>query len=89
MIAAWKRSGQTINAFCRDQKLTRSNFDRWRRILVAEPARLKPSPFVPVRVVAEPMAEVVLSSGVVVRLPLNTPADVVTRLVTAVGAAAC
>src|SRR5262245_55362388 len=37
LIDAWKRSGQTINAFCRGRKLTRSNFDRWRRILAAEP----------------------------------------------------
>ena len=33
LVDSWKRSGQTINAFCRDRKLTRSNFDRWRRIL--------------------------------------------------------
>ena len=35
-------SGQTINAFCRDRKLTRSNFDRWRRILSVETSRLHP-----------------------------------------------
>jgi hypothetical protein len=89
VIDAWKRSGQTVNAFCRDRKLTRSNFDRWRRILAAQPTKSKPSPFVPVRVVADPMAEVVLPSGVVVRLPLATPPDAVTRLVAAVGAASC
>ena len=91
-IDTWKRSGQTINAFCRDRKLTRSNFDRWRRILAAEPTKSKPSSpstFVPLRVVAEPMAEVVLRSGVVVRLPLTSAPDAVTRLVAAVGAASC
>lgn len=91
-IDAWRRSGQTINAFCRARKLTRSNFDRWRRILAAEPGESSPAPspaFVPVRVVAEPMAEVVLRSGVVVRVPLGAAADAVTRLVTAVGAASC
>lgn len=36
LIDAWKQSGLSINAFCRDRKLTRSNFDRWRRILAAE-----------------------------------------------------
>jgi hypothetical protein len=87
LLDAWRRSGQTVNAFCRDRKVTRSNFDRWRRILAAEPVRSKPSPFVPVRVVAEPMAEVVLPSGVAVRLPLTAPPDAVTRLVAAVGAA--
>jgi hypothetical protein len=89
LIDAWKRSGQTVNAFCRDRKLTRSNFDRWRRILAAEPARPKPSPFVPVRVVADPTAEVVFPSGVLVRLPLMAAPDAVTRLVAAMGAASC
>jgi hypothetical protein len=91
-IDAWKQSGQTVNAFCRAHQITRSNFDRWRRILAAEADILSPpsaSAFVPIRVVAEPMAEVVLRSGVVLRLPLGTAADTVTRLVTAVGAASC
>ena len=91
-IDAWKRSGQTVNAFCRARQLTRSNFDRWRRILAAESIAPSPSPppaFVPVRVVAEAMAEVVLRSGVVVRVPLGAAPESVTRLVTAVGAASC
>lgn len=93
-IDAWKRSGQTINAFCRARQITRSNFDRWRRILARDPsdsprAESPPSAFVPVRVVAEPMAEVVLRSGVVVRVPLGAAADAITRLVAAVGAATC
>jgi hypothetical protein len=87
LLDAWMRSGQTANAFCRDRKLTRSNFDRWRRILAAEPAKSTPFPFVPVRVVSDPMAEVVLPSGIVVRLPLTAPPDAVARLVTAVAAA--
>jgi hypothetical protein len=92
LIEAWRRSGQTVNAFCRDRNLTRSNFDRWRRILAAKPTQSKPSSstsFVPLRVVAEPMAEVVLPSGVVLRLPLTSAADAVTRLIAAVGAAVC
>jgi hypothetical protein len=95
VIDAWKRSGQTINSFCRDRELARSNFDRWRRILAAvptEPSASKASsspPFVPLRVVAEPMAEVVLLSWVLVRLPLRATAAAVARWVAAVGAAAC
>lgn len=91
-IDAWKRSGQTVNAFCRARQITRSNFDRWRRILatrLGESAPTPPPAFVPVRFVAEPMAEVVLRSGVVVRVPLGAAADAVTRLVAAVGAASC
>src|SRR5262245_22414210 len=92
LIAAWKQSGLTIKAFCRERNLTRSNFDRWRRILAAEttqPPREAPPEFVPVRVVAEPMAEVMLTSGLVVRLPVSTAPEAVTRLVAAVGAARC
>src|SRR3954452_22753078 len=88
VLDAWKRSGQTVNAFCRDRKLTRSNFDRWRRILAGEPTRSKASSsstFVPLRFVAEPMAEVTLPSGVVLRLPLSSTPEAVTRLVAAVG----
>ena len=91
-INAWKRSGHTINAFCRDQKLTLSNFDRWRRILAAEPGESHPSPssaFVPLRVVSEPMVEVVLLSGIVIRLPLSADPEVVARLIVAVGTASC
>ena len=91
-IDAWKQSGQTVNAFCRARRLTRSNFDHWRRILTAEPGVTPPGPvpaFVPLRVVAEPMAEVVLLSRIVVRVPLGATADAVTRLVAAVGAASC
>ena len=96
-IDAWKRSGQTINAFCRARQITRSNFDRWRRILTLEPSDSSrgkspsspPSAFVPLRVVAEPMAEIVFLSGIVVRVPLGAAAEAVTRLVTAVGAASC
>src|SRR5262245_52904380 len=91
LIDAWKQSGQSVNAFCRDRKPTRSNFDRWRRILATGPgesAHGKPSSaaaFVPVRFVAEPMVEVVLRSGIVVRLPLAAAREAVTRLVAAVG----
>jgi len=97
LIETWKQSGQTINAFCRNRKLTRSNFDRWRRILTCDPSEsprgksseAPSSAFVPVRIVAEPLAEVVLGSGIVLRLPVSTTAEAVTRLVAAVRAAAC
>jgi hypothetical protein len=92
LIETWKQSGQTINAFCRDRKLTRSNFDRWRRILARDPSESSSPPssaFVPLRIVAEPLAEVVLGSGIVLRLPVSTTAEAVTRLVSAVRAASC
>ena len=91
-IDAWKQSGQTINAFCRERKLTRSNFDRWRRIFAAEPSQAKPSSpsaFVPLQIVADPMFEVVLVSGITVRLPLSASSEAITRLVATVGAVSC
>ena len=92
-IDAWKRSGQTINAFCR----ARQTHPVELRPLAADPGRraerVASTPrrrrSCPVRVVAEPMAEVVLLSGVVVRLPLSAAPEAVTRLVAAVGAASC
>lgn len=51
-IDAWKQSGQSVNVFCRDRKLTPSNFNCWRRILSTEPSESKPSSslaFVPLR----------------------------------------
>jgi hypothetical protein len=92
VIEAWKQSGQTINSFCRDRKLTRSNFDRWRRIFASESCQAKPSSpsaFVPLQIVAEPIVEVVLVSGITVRLPLSATSEAITRLVTAVGAVSC
>jgi hypothetical protein len=89
LIDAWTQSGLSINAFCRDRKLTRSNFDRWRRILATPPVEPRPPSFVPVRVVADTMAEVVLPSGLVVRLPLESEPHAVTQLVAAVRAVAC
>lgn len=92
LVEAWKRSGQTVNAFCRARQITRSNFDRWRRILSADSNESSSTPsaaFVPLHVVTEPMAEVVVRSGVVVRVPLGAASDAVTRLMNAVGAASC
>jgi hypothetical protein len=88
LLDAWRRSGRTVNAFCHDRKLTRSNFDRWRRILAAEHTRSEPtsaSSFVPLRVIGEPMAEVQRPSGILLRLPLASAPDAVTRVVAAVG----
>lgn len=87
MVETWKRSGQTVNTFCHARQLTRSNLDRRRRILAIEAGTSHPSPpptFVPLRVVTEPMTEIVLPSGVEVRVPLGAAADALHRLVAAV-----
>lgn len=90
-LEEWNRSGQSISDFCRSRRLNLSNFFRWRRLFAVKPTEAPhASPaFVPVRVVAEAMAEVVLPGGLVVRVPLTADPQAVTRLVAAVRAAAC
>jgi transposase-like protein len=90
-LAEWKQSGQSVSAFCRRRGVNKSGFYRWQRIL-ADAGRpvSEPSPsFVPVRVVAEALAEVVLPSGLVVRVPLSADPAAVARIVGAVGGVAC
>lgn len=77
-----------------------SSFYRWRAILdgldrpSATPPRspVEPSPaasFVPVRVVPEPVVEVIFPSGLQLRVPLGAEARQVARLVQALGAEPC
>ena len=91
LIADWQQSGQSISAFCHQRGVCKSGFYRWQCIIADERSPLAPPQpaFVPVRVVAGTMAEVVLPSGLVVRLPLESEPDAVTRLVAAVRAVAC
>jgi hypothetical protein len=32
-VAGWRRSGQTIRAYCREQQLSEASFHAWRRTL--------------------------------------------------------
>jgi transposase-like protein len=91
LIADWQQSGQSISAFCRRRGVCESGFYRWQRIFADGRRTLTPpkSVFVPVRVIADTMAEVVLPSGLVVRLPLESEPHAVTQLVAAVRAVAC
>ena len=100
LFATWRRSGLTASAFCRSRDLNTSSFYRWRGILdgldrpSATPSRspTEPSPpisFVPVRVIAEAVVEVILPSGLQLRVPLGADARQVARLVLALGAEPC
>jgi hypothetical protein len=60
----------------------------WRREL-AQRRQTPAATFVPVRVVSESVVEVVLPSGVVVRVPPTTDATTVARLVAALGSPPC
>jgi hypothetical protein len=83
-VAAWRRSGWSVRAYCDSEGLATASFYAWRRVLAergprddtvagkrsAAPAAL--SPFVPVRLVDDAPAmsavEVVLRGGRVVRV---------------------
>ena len=96
LFATWRSSGLTVTAFCRSRDLNTSSFYRWRTILdgLDRPPRspTEPSPpisFVPVRVIAEAIVEVILPSGLQLRVPLGADARQVARLVLALGAEPC
>ncbi len=84
-------------AFCRSRNLNLSSFYRWRKILddlnrpAANRPRAQPDPlpvqsFVPVRVIPDATVEVVLPSGLELRVPLSADAPQLARLVLALGA---
>jgi hypothetical protein len=100
IIGEWRTSGLGVAAFCRLRQIHKSGFHRWRSILEQHdhisppPPRArdhrKPAPaFVPVRVVADVVVEVILPCGVQLRVPLSADAQQLARLVLALGATPC
>jgi transposase-like protein len=74
VIGRWRRSGQSVRAFCRAEQISEPKFYWWRRRL-EQPKQQKPS-FLPVHVVRDapdqPAArniEVVLANGRSLRVP--------------------
>jgi hypothetical protein len=95
-IAAWKKSGQTVAAFCSAHGLGESTFFAKRRELTRREqspnAPTSPAPnasFTAVRVIPDPTIEVVVPGGVVVRVPVGADATAVARLVLALRGAPC
>ena len=99
-FAMWRSSGLSVAAFCRSRDLNLSSFYRWRKILddLARPAESLPRSepdslpcpsFVPVRVIPDAVIEVILPSGVQLRVPLSVDAPQLARLVLALGASPC
>ncbi len=102
IIDAWRSSGLSVTAYCRSHQVCKSGFHRWRNILdelerssttppaSPTPAEPKPAPaFVPVRVVPDAVVEVILPSGLQLRVPLSADAQQLARLVLALGATTC
>jgi hypothetical protein len=94
LIDRWKTSGQSIAAFCAAQRVSQATFYSWHKRLAthgrdtATPAPPAPT-FTPVRVVPDPIAEVIFPSGLVVRVPIGADTAAVARLVAALGRAPC
>jgi hypothetical protein len=91
LIDRWKDSGQSVAAFCAAHRVSQATFYSWRKRLAARaPVTTPPAPaFAPIRVVADPTAEVILQSGLIVRAPASMDPAAVARLVAALGGAAC
>jgi hypothetical protein len=86
-----------VREFCRQRGLHEKRFYTWRRNLGLSPVtRSTPAPsappvpgFVPVRLVADATAELVLPGGLVVRVPVSSDPAHVARLVAALRGAPC
>ena len=100
IFATWRSSGLSVVAFCRSRELNLSSFYRWRKILddFDRPSTTRPrsqaeqppfNSFVRVRVVPDAVVEVILPSGVQLRVPLAADAGQIARLVLALGAQPC
>ena len=89
IFAEHRRSGLTIVDFCQARMINKSGFHRWRNIL-EQLDHPKPAPsFVPLRVVPGAVVEVILPSGIQLRVPLGADASQVARLALALGATSC
>jgi hypothetical protein len=87
LITAQAQSPLGVRAFCAEHGLKPATFYVWRRRLC--PPETPAATFVPVRVVAAPVIEIVLPAGVIVRLPGGTDPAHLARLVAELGAAPC
>jgi hypothetical protein len=95
-IAAWKESGQSVTTFCTARGLGESTFFAKRRELAREgqspnaPIPRRPSPsFAAVRVIPDPTVEIVVPSGVILRVSVGADAAAVARLVFALWGVPC
>jgi hypothetical protein len=92
-LADWKNSGESIQAYCRARGFSPGNYYTWRRRLAqldgTQPTSAPSASFVPLRVIADAVLEVVLPTGVMVRVPTGADAAAVAKLVAALGNASC
>jgi hypothetical protein len=92
LLTQWHQSEQSISAFCNQRHLSEPTFYYWRRKLGfgRRPTRQSPAAtLVPMTLVTEPSVEVVLPTGVTLKLPLTAAEEQITRWLTAARAASC
>jgi hypothetical protein len=92
-VAEWRKSGLSVRAFCSGRSLHEASFYGWRRTLrdrdkQRSTARGRPT-LVPLRVVPSAVLEVVLPTGLIVRVPAGAEASAVATLVAALRVSAC
>lgn len=88
-IAEHDRSGLSVREYCDRHGVSIANFYAWRKE-IAKRDRAKPDlQFVPVHVRADSLIEIVLSTGLTVRVPAGTEAATVAQLIAALRAATC
>jgi len=92
-IAEWRKSGQSVRAYCSRRGLQEASFYGWRRTLGERDRQRSASRrgprLVPLRVVPNAVFEIVLPMGLVVRVPAGAEASAIATLVAALRAAAC
>jgi hypothetical protein len=91
-IRAWKASGQCVRAFCAARGLSEATFYARRRELadrvqptMSDTPSGPPPTFAAVRVIPDPTVEVILPTGLVLRLPIGVDPAAVAHLVAALG----
>ena len=94
LIGRWQRCGLTIRDFCGAEEIAEASFYAWRReIARRDHAQAKTIPatpnFVPIRITPVATIEVVLTTGVIVRVPVGTDPAAVAQLVAALGVKPC
>jgi hypothetical protein len=85
VLRRWRRSGQTVRAFCDEHRLSEPSFYCWKRTITERDQGAAMPAFVPVHVASSattPAAlfEVVAGSGRIVRVPAGFDPDALRRL---------
>ena len=89
-IAERERSGLSVREHCVRHGVKEANFYAWRREIAKRDRAIAAAvKFVPLHVRSDAIIEVVLSAGVIVRVPVGAEATSVAELVAALRAASC